>query len=230
MKTEASKKPVPIDPYVAKDLLDWCRTSKYTSPEDYVFATDAARAGGKRGKQPLWLAMVMQYHIQPAAQRELGITKSIGWHTFRHTFGTLLNANGENPKVIQELLRHANLRVTMDTYFLDVRPRTPNSASALECWRPRRDLNPCYRRESVARCCNRLKPGGMDSALPPRKAPSGHLHGRVVDARTCFRGHCIPRAATSSGGLSDSQLEQLRLRVQRWPQLRFTYLDDRLAI
>lgn len=32
------------------------------------------------------------------------------------TFGTILNANGENPKVIQELLRHANLKVTMDTY------------------------------------------------------------------------------------------------------------------
>jgi integrase len=27
-----------------------------------------------------------------------------------------LNANGENPKVIQELLRHAALKVTMDTY------------------------------------------------------------------------------------------------------------------
>jgi integrase len=27
-----------------------------------------------------------------------------------------LNANCENPKVIQELLRHANLKVTMDTY------------------------------------------------------------------------------------------------------------------
>lgn len=42
--------------------------------------------------------------------------KRIGWHTFRHTFGTILNANGENPKVIQELMRHANLKVTMDTY------------------------------------------------------------------------------------------------------------------
>jgi integrase len=29
---------------------------------------------------------------------------------------TILNANGENPKVIQELMRHANLKVTMDTY------------------------------------------------------------------------------------------------------------------
>jgi integrase len=28
----------------------------------------------------------------------------------------ILNANGENPKVIHELMRHANLKVTMDTY------------------------------------------------------------------------------------------------------------------
>ena len=47
---------------------------------------------------------------------KIGLRKHIGWHTFRHTFGTILNANGENPKVIQELMRHANLKVTMDTY------------------------------------------------------------------------------------------------------------------
>jgi|SRR4051794_9811038 integrase len=51
---------------------------------------------------------------------KIGLKKRIGWHTFRHTFGTILNANGENPKVIQELLRHANLKVTMDTYVQGV--------------------------------------------------------------------------------------------------------------
>ena len=102
VKTEASKKPVPIDPYVAEDLLDWCRKSKYASPGDYVFATDASRAGSKRGRQPLWLAKVMQYHIQPAAQR-VGIGKRIAWHTFRHAYTTLLHANGEDVKVVQEL-------------------------------------------------------------------------------------------------------------------------------
>ena len=39
--------------------------------------------------------------------------KGIGWHTFRHTFGTILNANGENPKVIQELMSHAKSRGTV---------------------------------------------------------------------------------------------------------------------
>jgi hypothetical protein len=34
----------------------------------------------------------------------------------RHTYSTLLNKNGNDPKVVQELLRHANLKTTMDTY------------------------------------------------------------------------------------------------------------------
>ena len=56
VKTEASRKPIPIDPYVAEDLLAWYHTTKYVKPDHYVFATDAARAGKKRGEQPLWLA------------------------------------------------------------------------------------------------------------------------------------------------------------------------------
>ena len=65
--------------------------------------------------QPLWLAKVMQYHIQPAAQR-VGITKRIAWHTFRHTYTTLLHANGEDVKVVQEVLRHGSAKITMDVY------------------------------------------------------------------------------------------------------------------
>ena len=45
-----------------------------------------------------------------------GITKRIGWHTFRHTFSTLLIANGENVKVVQELMRHASSRCTLELY------------------------------------------------------------------------------------------------------------------
>ena len=35
---------------------------------------------------------------------------------FRHSFGTLLKANGENVTTVQELLRHANSRITLDVY------------------------------------------------------------------------------------------------------------------
>jgi site-specific recombinase XerD len=45
-----------------------------------------------------------------------GIHKKIGWHTFRHSFCTLLKANGEDVKTVQELLRHPNSRMTLDVY------------------------------------------------------------------------------------------------------------------
>ena len=121
VKTEASQRPIPIDPWIAEDLLSWRRTTKYSRPEDYVFATDAPRAGKKRGQQPLWLSKVMTYHIQPTAKR-LGITKRIGWHTFRRTYTTLLHANGEDVKTVQELLRHGSARITLDVYAQAVTP------------------------------------------------------------------------------------------------------------
>jgi len=121
VKTEASKRPIPIDPAIAEDLLTWYGLTKYNRPEDYVFATNAPRAGKKRGKQPVWLSKVMQYHIQPAAKR-VGITKHIAWHTFRHTYTTLLHANGEDVKVVQELLRHGSAKITMDVYAQAVTP------------------------------------------------------------------------------------------------------------
>ncbi len=34
----------------------------------------------------------------------------------RHTCATLMLKNGENPKVVQERLGHANISITMDVY------------------------------------------------------------------------------------------------------------------
>jgi len=114
-KTEASQKPVPMDGCTAQLLQSWLRTTPYRNPEDWVFASNSSRAGEKRGKQPLWLQTIMRYHIQPVVER-LGITKRVSWHTFRRTFATLLKANGEDIKVVQELMRHGSSRVTMDIY------------------------------------------------------------------------------------------------------------------
>jgi integrase len=109
-KTEASAKPVPLDSYMAEDLLRWRRISPYPMPGDWIFASPTMR-----GKQPYWPDNLMKRYIRPAA-RKAGIHKQIGWHTFRHTFGTLLKANGEDIKTVQELLRHANSRITLEVY------------------------------------------------------------------------------------------------------------------
>src|SRR5580658_2746982 len=45
VKTEASRKLMPIDDYVAQDLLAWYEVTPFKKPSDYVWATDANRAG-----------------------------------------------------------------------------------------------------------------------------------------------------------------------------------------
>ena len=68
-----------------------------------------------QGKQPYWPDSLMRRVIRPAAVRA-GISKHIGWHTFRHSLATLLKANGEDVKTVQESLRHATSKITLDTY------------------------------------------------------------------------------------------------------------------
>jgi len=86
-------------------------------------ATNVAIQGARLGvcepcdaRQAALLAEnLLRRHIRPAAKR-CGIDKQIGWHTFRHSYATHLKANGEDVKVVQESLRHANSRITLDTY------------------------------------------------------------------------------------------------------------------
>jgi len=58
---------------------------------------------------------MLKCYVQPILKR-LGITKKIGWHTFRRTLGTLLTAADETAKTMQGLMRHANAGITMNLY------------------------------------------------------------------------------------------------------------------
>jgi integrase len=109
-KTETSRKPVVMDEHIAQALIAWRQESMYTGPQDWVWASPH-----RKGRQPLWLSTIMRYYIQPAARRA-GIQKNVGWHTFRHTFSTLIKSLGVDAKVVQELLRHASFKTTMDGY------------------------------------------------------------------------------------------------------------------
>lgn len=124
-KTEASQKPMPLDQHVARELLTWRQSTPYPLPGDWVFASMEAD-----GKYPYWAETLMREYIRPAAEKA-GITKHISWHTFRHTFSTLLKANGEDVKVVQELLRHASSKITLDTYTQAVTPAKRKAQSRL---------------------------------------------------------------------------------------------------
>jgi len=115
-KTEASRKPIPLDAELAEVLLNWRLQSPYPRSGDWVFASPH-----RKGKQPYWPGALFRAQLQPALETA-GIAGNVGWHTLRHTFGTLMKANGEDLKTIQELLRHSTYKVTADTYTQAVTP------------------------------------------------------------------------------------------------------------
>jgi integrase len=91
-------------------LLEWSGQTPYGQPRDWVFASSKMS-----GRQPYWPETLLKCYVQPIAKR-LGITKNIGWHTFRRTLATLLTGSVENAKTTQELMRHANAGITMNLY------------------------------------------------------------------------------------------------------------------
>lgn len=124
-KTEASQKPVPLDASLLEALRTWHQQAKWREPEDWIFASRM-----NKGRKPYRAETLMREYILPAAHR-VGINKRIGWHTFRHTYCTFLKAVGADIKVMQELLRHASSRVTLDTYTQAVTSAKRQAQSAV---------------------------------------------------------------------------------------------------
>jgi integrase len=118
-KTEASQKSLPIDPRLARFLQELWKRTLHQGPQDWVFAN---KGGRPRGQQN-----ILQRHLRPAALRA-GIGK-IGWHTFRHSYSTMLRGAGADIKVQQELLRHSTIQSTLNTYTqaISEQKRTANT-------------------------------------------------------------------------------------------------------
>jgi len=110
LKTEASGKAVPMDAALAGVVLDWRGRCPYNQDGDYIFGSP-----NKEGQQPYWPDSLLRKVIRPAAKRA-GVSKHIGWHSFRRTLATLLQASGASVKATQDMLRHASSRLTLDLY------------------------------------------------------------------------------------------------------------------
>jgi len=125
MKTEASRKPLPLDEGLACVLATWRGLCPYNQDGDFIFGSPS-----KGGAQPYWPTSAMEDHIRPAVKRA-GIQKRVGWHTFRHTFGTMVKSQGADVATTQALLRHANVSITMDRYVQAVTPAKREAQSRL---------------------------------------------------------------------------------------------------
>jgi integrase len=114
-KTLASAKPVPMHPVLADALQEWHQATNYKSRTDFLFPSLR-----KNGAVPVWPDMVLQKIIRPAAERAGIKDKVVGYHTFRHSVGTNLRSLGVDIKTAQDLLRHANAKITLDLYTQSV--------------------------------------------------------------------------------------------------------------
>lgn len=107
-KTENSKRPMPLDLALEKLVRERRRGLPSTlQASAWVFPS-------KRTGMPAhpWSA---QRRWLLRAGEKVGAGR-LGWHSFRHTYSTLLNEYGTDIKVQQELLRHADIRTTMNIY------------------------------------------------------------------------------------------------------------------
>jgi integrase len=96
----------------ADELLDvfalWRQTTQFSQADDWVFAS-----AYKLGRQPLSYTFVWENLGNAALKAGIGHVSS---HTFRHTHRTWLDSVGTTLGVQQKLMRHADIRTTMNVY------------------------------------------------------------------------------------------------------------------
>lgn len=109
VKTEYSEAPLPLDPALAEVIFEWKRKTEFSSRSDFVFASPFVA-----GEKPWTPWNLQRNQLRPAAD-EAGLGP-IGWHTFRHTYRAWLGDNGEPLSVQKELMRHASIQTTLNTY------------------------------------------------------------------------------------------------------------------
>lgn len=110
VKTKYSQSGLPLDPALAEVLFNWKRVSQFGKETDWVFASSQ-----KAGELPFRSSSMLATQIKPAAEAA-SLGNDVGWHTFRHTYSSMLRQLGVDVKVQQELLRHADIRTTLNVY------------------------------------------------------------------------------------------------------------------
>jgi len=108
VKTEYSRDRVPLDEHLAELLLEWKGKNVFRAANDWVFSNPATR-------KPYHQEEIQKRHLKRAAIAA-GVGADVGWHTFRHTYRSLLDETGAPMKVQQELMRHASIQTTMNVY------------------------------------------------------------------------------------------------------------------
>jgi integrase len=115
-KSSASQAAVPCGPVLGAHLAAWHARTPYAAPSDWIFASFRMK-----GKQPLTGNMLVEDYLRPSATA-VGVLKKddtttrFGFHNLRHSLASFLVNQGTDPKTVQGLLRHSDVKTTLGIY------------------------------------------------------------------------------------------------------------------
>lgn len=118
-KTACSVREVPLVDFVINALKDWRKnqidrqqndreiTGDITSQDAYIFANDDGTIKTYSGTRNTFRRFLRRHNLKAF---------QIHFHGLRHTFSNMLFEMNENPKVIQQLLGHRDVKTTIMVY------------------------------------------------------------------------------------------------------------------
>jgi integrase len=104
-KTADSNKAIPIAGALMEVWKHWRTLAEFKAEGDWMFASPQMA-----GTQP---------YCHTWARKELikaSTLTGLGWHTFRHSYRAWLNSVGATPGVQKDLMRHSDIRTTLNVY------------------------------------------------------------------------------------------------------------------
>ena len=108
VKTEDSARTMPLSDDVIAALTQWRSASEFTRPDDWIFASP-----WKVGRQPVCYSWIWENLSIAGKAAGIGHLSS---HAFRNAYRTWLDAIGTPVGVQQKMMRHADIRTTMNHY------------------------------------------------------------------------------------------------------------------
>jgi integrase len=108
VKTICSERKMSIDAEMLEVLKTWRQKAQFSSDQDWIFASPV-----KLGRLPVSYPWVWRIYQEAAAKAGIG---KIGTHSLRHSYRSWLDAVGTGVAVQQKLMRHSDIRTTMNLY------------------------------------------------------------------------------------------------------------------
>lgn len=145
-KTCASVRSIQMPKILMDTMMEWYKIRErmqkekgipFTAPESLVFSTDAGALRTYSGIRSTFNRFMKKHHLD---------NSNIHFHTFRHTFATMLFEQGESPKVVQLLMGHKDVETTLNIYTHVSKKMFDVASSKLDASYVK------YREEAATRC------------------------------------------------------------------------------